>query len=84
MNPLIPRRPHPAKGLTQRLRAIKDGSDSGSHSGPGFEMHAPDDGRQSSVASQSEDCYRDANDDEDREEQEASDKTIRTRSRGKY
>lgn len=84
MDSLIPRRPHPAKGLTQRLSATKNGSDSSSHTDAGSEMHVPDDVRQSSVASQSEDRYGDVYDDEEHEEQEASDKTSRTRSYRKH
>lgn len=76
--------PHPAKGLTQRLRAIKDGSDSASHTDFGSGLRAPDDGSQSSVASQSEDRYGDDNDDEEYEEQEASHKTRGMRSHRKH
>lgn len=75
MNPYIPQRLGPAKGLTERIRAMKDDSDRGSHTDSGSEKGAPDDGRQSSIASQSEVRSGDGTDDEKHEEEQASDNT---------
>ena len=85
MNPCIPQRPDPAKGLTERIRAMKDDSDRGLHTDSGSETDTPNDERHSSIASQSEDRSGDDNDDEKYEDEEqASDKTSRTRSHQKY
>lgn len=83
MKPSIPRHPDPAKGLTDRIRALKDDSDAGSHTDSGSEMSAPDGSRHSFIASQSELRSRDENDDEKHEEGEVSGKTSKTRSHQK-
>lgn len=83
MNPYIPQCLGPARGLTERIRAMKDDSDRGSHTDSGSETGTPDDGRHSSIASQSEDRSGDDNDDEKHEEEQASDKTSGTLSHQK-
>lgn len=87
MKPSFPRRPEPARGLTNsllgRIRARKDASDSGSHTDSGSEMSAPGDARNPSLPHQSEETSENDSDEEKHEEEEVSDTLSRTRSRRK-
>lgn len=75
MKPSFPRRPEPtmvfAHSLHGRIRAVKDASDSGSHTDSGSDMGAPGDARHSSLLGQSEESSHHDSDDEDHQEEES-------------
>ena len=87
MKPSFPRRPEPARGLTNsllgRIRARKDASDSGSHTDSGSDLSAPGDARNSSLPHESEETSENDSDEEEHEEEEVSDTLSKVRSRRK-
>ena len=79
------RRSDPTVGLTDtlhgRIRAMKDASDSGSHTDLGSDIGAAGDARHSLLAGQSEENSHNDSDDEEYEEKGVSDLLSRTPSR---
>ncbi|CAD6575471.1 MAG: rRNA bioproteinsis protein rrp36 [Alectoria sarmentosa] len=84
MKPSFPRRPEPARGLTNsllgRIRARKDASDSGSHTDSGSDLSAPGDARNSSLPHESEETSENDSDEEEHEEEEVSDTLSKSES----